>query len=196
MLNAVPLVGQSAQASKGQRRAWLRAIWLAASRAVSPSSSRGADPALADRRPHRLPRGRQEAEDEAAPDDRPRADSGAAPRTLGPQAQLPDGGADLLRSASGAREADRPWPHARAAASGTVLRRSVQGGRLRQREPGHVALADFIVPRFQPRGTRKTLTAGRSRVRGSYPQEAVRRRRRWRGLEPRCRAAAAAPSAR
>ena len=36
----------------------------------------------------------------------------AVPREVGPQAGLPDGGAELLRAAPGAREADRPRPQA------------------------------------------------------------------------------------
>ena len=46
---------------------------------VGGADAGGADPALGDRRPHRLPRGRQEAEDaEAASDDRPRDDAGGS----------------------------------------------------------------------------------------------------------------------
>ena len=41
----------------------------------------------------------------------------AVPRPLGPQARLPDGGAELLGAAPGAREADRPRPQAGPAAA-------------------------------------------------------------------------------
>jgi hypothetical protein len=50
----------------------------------------GADQEVDHRRLHRLPRGRQEAEDaEAAPDDRLRHDAGGVPRALGPEGDYP-----------------------------------------------------------------------------------------------------------
>ena len=55
------------------------AAWPGDGRAgsVGRADTGSAHPPLGDRRPHRLPRGRQEAEDvEAAPDDRPWADAG------------------------------------------------------------------------------------------------------------------------
>ena len=54
----------------------------------------------------------------------------AVPRPLGPQARLPDGGAELLGAAPGAREADRPRPQARPAAARTKAWTPAQDRRL------------------------------------------------------------------
>ena len=60
--------------------------------------------------------------------------------TLGPQARLPDGGAELLGAASGAREADRPRPQAGSTAGAGEAEAPAQdrGLILERPEPGQL----------------------------------------------------------
>ena len=66
--------------------------------------------------PHRLPGGRQAAEDpQAEPAHGLWPDAGAVPRQVGPVSGVPDGRPELCGAALRLRQAHRPWPQARRA---------------------------------------------------------------------------------